>query len=181
MRIVLLPVGKIERKEDRMDSSFYLSSNSLTPGGTVPKTFLYDGLGCDGGNVSPHLHWEGAPPGTKSFAITVFDPDARTSHGWWHWAVVNIPKDVDTIDEGASRNGKLPEAARELMTDFDEATYGGPCPPSRDRPHRYIFTVHALRSETLPIDSSTTAEALKKHLERDELSRASFTVKYGRN
>lgn len=78
-----------------------VSSASLTPGQTVPHKYVYNGMGCDGENMSPHLAWNNAPEETKSFAITVHDPDAPTDRGWWHWAVVNIPKEVHEVAEGS--------------------------------------------------------------------------------
>lgn len=163
-----------------MNASFQLSSRSLRPGESVPHSFLYNGMGCNGKNISPHLEWTGAPPETASFALTVYDPDAPTDHGWWHWAVVNIPKDVHSLDEGASNMGKLPEKAIELMTDFNQTSYGGPCPPSKDSPHRYVFTVYALKTEQLRVDDETPAQEIKDRLEKESLDSASFTVKYGR-
>lgn len=163
-----------------MDSTFHLTSRSLRPGESVPHSYLFNGMGCNGKNISPHLEWDGAPAETRSFAITVFDPDAPTDHGWWHWAVVNIPKDVNTLEEGASNMGKLPEHAVELKTDFDQSTYGGPCPPAKDKPHRYVFTVYALKTEKLMVGADTPAEKIKSQLEKESLGRASFTVKYGR-
>lgn len=157
-----------------------LSSNSLEPGKIVPDQYIYNGMGCHGDNISPHLAWEGAPDETKSFALTVFDPDAPTDHGWWHWAVVNIPATVHSIEEGASNNNKLPAPAMELMTDFNQTKYGGPCPPAKDKPHRYELTVYALKSEKLRLDGNTTVEELKKILQKESLDQASFTVKYGR-
>lgn len=157
-----------------------ISSNSLQDGQIVPNQYLYNGFGCEGDNISPHLAWEGAPDGTKSFALTVFDPDAPTDHGWWHWAVVNIPADVHSLEEGASNNNKLPKEALELMTDFHQRKYGGPCPPAKDRPHRYVFTIYALKTEKLALSKTSSAEELKQILKKESLAEASFTVKYGR-
>lgn len=159
-------------------TSFHLSSRSLHPGQIIPSDHLYEGLGK---NISPQLEWEGAPPGTKSFALTVFDPDAHTADGWWHWAVVNIPEEVHAIEEGASNKGLLPENAIELVTDFEERKYGGPFPPARDKPHRYQFTVYALKTHGLNVKSNTKAKSLKKILDKESLAQASFTVKYGRS
>ncbi|WP_408095857.1 YbhB/YbcL family Raf kinase inhibitor-like protein [Peredibacter sp. HCB2-198] len=158
---------------------FTLTSSSLTPGQSVPNHFIFDGLGCHGDNVSPALEWSGAPDETKSFAVTVFDPDAPTDHGWWHWAVVNIPVTVTSLEEGASNNRTLPKEAIEVMTDFNKTGYGGPCPPRGDKPHRYIFTVHALRKE-LDVKPNTNGVSIEKKIEANSLARASFTVQYGR-
>jgi phosphatidylethanolamine-binding protein (PEBP) family uncharacterized protein len=93
---------------------FIAWSRSLKSGETVPNNYVFSGHGCGGKNISPPLEWDGAPSGTKSFAITVFDPDAPTDHGWWHWAVLNIPANIHKIEEGASNEGKLPLSAVEV-------------------------------------------------------------------
>lgn len=161
-----------------MTQQFSVTSTSLSPGGFVPEQYL--GQGCDGDNVSPELEWTGAPSETKSFAVTVFDPDARSGHGWWHWTVVNIPNNVNKLEEGASNLNKLPKEAIEIQTDFHNKGYGGPCPPKGHSPHRYIFTVYAMGTENLNVDPNSTAEILKDRLEKSCLAKADFTVKYGR-
>lgn len=161
-------------------SEFTISSSSLQEGQIVPEHFVFNGFGCSGDNISPALKWQGAPPDTKSFAVTVFDPDAPTDHGWWHWAVVNIPASVTSISEGASNQRTLPREAVEVMTDFKSTGYGGPCPPKGDKPHRYVFTVYALKADKLEVKPKTTGVAIEKKLEDNSLAKASFTVKYGR-
>jgi len=115
------------------------------------------GFGCAGGNQSPHLAWSGTPEGTKSFAVTCYDPDAPTGSGFWHWLVVNIPPDVRELPLGAgSQTGKLPKGAFMTRTDFGKPGYGGPCPPQGDHPHRYFFSVFAVR-EMLDVQADTSA------------------------
>jgi len=117
------------------------------------------GFGCGGANKSPQLKWDGAPAGTKSFAVTCFDPDAPTGSGFWHWVLVNIPANVTelALDAGNAASGKLPAGALEVRTDFGKPGYGGPCSPLNDHPHRYLFTVHAVSAETLPVTADTSA------------------------
>ena len=128
--------------------AFTIISNSFKDGDYLSKDFILSadfGFGCAGDNKSPHLKWSDAPAGTKSFAVTCYDPDAPTGSGFWHWLVVNIPANVNELAEGAgSAGGKLPTGAMQTRTDFGAPGYGGPCPPAGDHPHRYLFTVFAV-------------------------------------
>lgn len=131
------------------------------------------GFGCDGGNKSPHLRWEGAPAGTKSFAVTCFDPDAPTGSGFWHWVVVNIPPSVTELPVDAG-SGRLPAGALQVRTDFGKPGYGGPCPPEGDHPHRYLFTVFAVSMDTLPVTADTSAAVVGFYLNFNTLAKASL-------
>lgn len=134
------------------------------------------GFGCGGGNRSPHLAWSDVPVGTRSFAVTCFDPDAPTGSGFWHWVVVNIPPDVTELplDAGNSASGKLPAGALQVRTDFGKPGYGGPCPPEGDHPHRYLFTVHAVGMATLPVTADTSAAVVGFYLNFNTLAKASL-------
>ncbi|MEE9210271.1 MAG: YbhB/YbcL family Raf kinase inhibitor-like protein [Kiloniellales bacterium] len=139
------------------------------------------GFGCAGGNVSPQLSWSGAPDGTKSFALTCFDPDAPTGSGFWHWVVVNIPPDIASLEAGAgSPGGSLPAGALQVRTDFGAPGYGGPCPPEGDHPHRYIFTVFAVSIEELPVTADTAAAVVGFNLNFNTLAKASLMGLYKR-
>jgi len=151
---------------------FVLQSADLHEGDTVPGLHLLPA--CNGGNVSPALEWKNPPAGTRSFAVTVFDPDAPTGNGWWHWAVVNLPAATTGLERGA----KPPAGALQLRNDFGAAGYSGPCPPP-GKPHRYEFTVWALKSDKLRLDANTKA-ALGGFMARaDALGHATITVQYG--
>jgi Raf kinase inhibitor-like YbhB/YbcL family protein len=132
------------------------------------------GFGCAGGNRSPHLRWEGAPEGTRSFAVLCFDPDAPTGSGFWHWVVVNIPPDVSELplDAGNPAGGGLPAGALQVRTDFGKPGYGGPCPPEGDHPHRYLFTVHAVSMDKLPVTADTSAAVVGFYLNFNTLAKA---------
>ncbi len=134
------------------------------------------GFGCGGGNQSPHLSWADAPAGTKSFAVTCFDPDAPTGSGFWHWVVVNIPPGVTelALDAGNHASGKLPAGALQVRTDFGKPGYGGPCPPPGDHPHRYLFTVFAVSMDTLPVTADTSAAVVGFYLNFNTLAKASL-------
>jgi Raf kinase inhibitor-like YbhB/YbcL family protein len=134
-------------------------------------------------NVSPALSWKKAPKGTKSFALLVHDPDAPTGGaGWWHWLVYNLPADTTSLAQGAgSADGaKLPAGAVQQKTDFGAPGWGGPCPPTGDKPHRYVFTLHALKVDKLEIPEGATASLVGYMVNANSIGKASFTAKYGR-
>ncbi|HXJ78155.1 MAG TPA: YbhB/YbcL family Raf kinase inhibitor-like protein [Candidatus Methylomirabilis sp.] len=140
------------------------------------------GFGCSGGNKSPHLRWEDAPAGTKSIALTCFDPDAPTGSGFWHWVVVNVPPSVAELplDAGNPTAGKLPAGALQVRTDFGKPGYGGPCPPQGDHPHRYLFTVHAVSMDKLPVTADTSAAVVGFYLNFNTLAKAALMGLYKR-
>lgn len=161
-------------------AAFTLKTTSFDAKKPLPNKHVFNGFGCSGENVSPALEWTGAPKDTKSFAVTVYDPDAPTGSGWWHWTVVNIPATVTKLDEGASSAKKLPAGSVEGRTDFGGPGFGGACPPPGDKPHRYIFTVHALKVDKLDINEEASGAMVGFNLNANSLGKASFTVKYGR-
>ena len=120
----------------------------------------YKGFGCKGGNLSPELNWKGAPVGTLSYAVTVYDPDAPTGSGWWHWVVYDIPASATGLPGGAVVKAALPTGAKQGRNDYGDRNFGGACPPAGDKPHHYIFTVYALKVAKLdvPEDASRCAD-----------------------
>ena len=132
--------------------SMALTSPDMAEGATIANEQVFKGFGCTGGNVSAGLSWSGAPEGTKSFAVTDYDPDAPTGSGWWHWVVFNLPASTTSLPEDAGDPAKklLPEGAIQSRTDFGAPGYGGPCPPPGDKPHHYHITVFALDVDKLP-------------------------------
>lgn len=138
------------------------------------------GFPCAGGNNSPHLKWSEIPPGTKSFAVTCFDPDAPTGSGFWHWVVVNIPANVTELPIGAGNPsaGKLPAGALQVRTDFGKPGYGGPCPPQGDHPHRYLFTVHAVSMDALPVTADTSAAVVGFYLHFNTVAKGAIMGLY---
>jgi len=163
-------------------AGFSLVSPQIKSGGTLPKSFEFNGFGCSGDNKSPALKWSGAPAGTKSFAVTMYDPDAPTGSGWWHWVVVNIPANVTELpaDAGAVGGSNLPQGATNVRVDFGFAGWGGACPPQGDKPHRYVFTVYALKTDKLDVPADATAALAGFMINANKLGAASFTAKYGR-
>jgi hypothetical protein len=174
---------------------FTISSPDLV-GGTFAAQYILNGFGCTGGNISPALAWSNPPAGTKSFALNVFDPDAPTGSGFWHWAVYNIPPTTTGLPRGAGNAAAtLPPPAFGGNTDFlDTGTtggngnYGGPCPPAGDLPHRYIFTLYALGVDNVqtaggvPVTGTAGLYSfvLNKGIGAGLLAKTSFTATYGR-
>jgi Raf kinase inhibitor-like YbhB/YbcL family protein len=148
--------------------------------GTFTSEQVYDSFGCTGQNRSPHLAWSGAPKDAESFVITVYDPDAPTGSGFWHWVVANIPARTTMIAGNASRTPRMPNGALETRTDFGAPGWGGPCPPQGDQPHRYVFTIHALDVPKLDVTVDTTAALVGFMTNSHRIASASFTVRYGR-
>lgn len=157
---------------------FTLFSNDLQPGATLPERRVFNGMGYQGDNISPHLAWDNVPAGTKSFVITAFDPDAPTGSGWWHWLVANIPADVRMLPQGAgSGQDNLPAGAVQGRTDFGSAGYGGAAPPQGET-HRYQFTVHALDVDHLEVDENASGAMMGFNVHFHTLGSASLTVTY---
>jgi Raf kinase inhibitor-like YbhB/YbcL family protein len=163
-------------------ADFSLSSPSIAPGSTLTNAQVFKGFGCTGDNVSPALNWANAPKDTKSFAVTVYDPDAPTGSGWWHWVVYNIPASANGLTAGAGdAEGKgLPAGSVQGRTDFGAYGFGGACPPVGDKPHRYIFTVHALKTDKLELPKDATAALVGYMLNANLIAKTSFEAKYGR-
>jgi Raf kinase inhibitor-like YbhB/YbcL family protein len=161
----------------QQDGGFTLTSADIK-NGTFTPAHVFNGFGCTGKNVSPALTWKGAPSGTRSFVLTVYDPDAPTGSGFWHWVVMNIPPSTTSIPSGVSRTPKMPGV--EMRTDFGTAGYGGPCPPAGNAPHRYIFTVYALKVDKLDLDPQATAAMVGFMTRANSLGLATFTARYGR-
>jgi len=149
--------------------TFTLTSDDFNDGGVLPDAQVYAK-----GNTSPHLAWSGAPEGTKSFAITCYDPDAPTGSGFWHWTVANIPADVRALAAG----GPLPTGAVEGRTDFGTPGFGGAAPPAGHGPHRYVFTVFAVDVEALDVTPDNSGAIFGFNLHFHTLARASITGVY---
>lgn len=163
-------------------AEFTVTSPQVKPGGRIAVDQVLNGFGCEGGNVSPALQWQGAPRDTKSFAITIYDPDAPTGSGWWHWAVFNIPADVSSLAKNAGnpQANLVPAGSIQSRTDFGKPGYGGPCPPAGDKPHRYQFTVYALKTDKLPLDENAPAAMVGFYLQQNLIRKTVLTGYYSR-
>lgn len=163
-------------------AGFKLESPDVKANATLDKKWEANVFGCSGENKSPALKWSGAPKDTKSFAVTVYDPDAPTGSGFWHWFVYNIPANVTELklDAGNASGANLPPGAKQNRIDYGFAAWGGPCPPEGDKPHRYVFTVHALKVDKLDLPADATAAVAGFMTNANTIAKASFTAKYGR-
>jgi Raf kinase inhibitor-like YbhB/YbcL family protein len=160
---------------------FTLTSSDVKPGGQLGEEQVYAGFGCSGANVSPQLSWQNPPEGTKSYVVTVYDPDAPTGSGWWHWVVYDVPADVKELPTGAgSGKAELPAGAVQARTDFGAVGFGGACPPPGDKPHRYVFTVFALKVEKLDVPADASPAMIGFMTRANALGSATFTARYGR-
>jgi Raf kinase inhibitor-like YbhB/YbcL family protein len=162
---------------------FMLTSSDPQLAISVPLIYTAKAFGCSGGNLSPELHWSGAPAGTQSFVVTLFDRDERsTPSGWWHWVVYNLPKNVSSLSQGAGaeHSGALPAEALQGRTDLGEDAYHGPCPAKGDPPHRYVFTVYALGVVKLPVPPDSSGAMVTSIVQEHLLGKAVFVAHYGR-
>lgn len=160
-------------------SEFQIDSSDLKEGKFAESQVL-NSFGCSGGNISPQLSWHGEPAGTKSFVVSIYDQDAPSGSGWWHWVVANIPAKIHQLPQGASGDAsKLPVGALQTNADFGKPGYGGPCPPV-GQIHRYTITVTALKVEKLDVTSDSTGALVGFMTNMNSLGKATKTVKYGR-
>ncbi|GAY10816.1 YbhB/YbcL family Raf kinase inhibitor-like protein [Pseudonocardia sp. N23] len=157
--------------------SFDVTSTDFTDGGTLATPQVSGIFGAGGEDRSPQLSWSGAPEGTRSYVVTCFDPDAPTGSGFWHWAVVDLPASVTSLDAGAG-DGPLPGGAFTLANDAGLKNYLGAAPPAGHGPHRYIFVVHAVDVPSLEIPAEATNAFLGFTLFSHTLARATTTPVY---
>jgi Raf kinase inhibitor-like YbhB/YbcL family protein len=167
------------------NGGFKISSTTFKNGATLALAQVYTAGG--GGNVSPELHWSGAPASTKSFVVTCFDPDARHGLGWWHWVQLDIPpltKELPVragellkgiVDEPTGAYGQT-----SILNSFGDQGYDGPFPPIGDPPHHYVFTVYAMNVSILDVNNQESLSQIKAHILAHSIAQASITGRYGR-
>ena len=153
-----------------------LVSQDFRDGEKLPHRHVFNGMGYDGDNISPHLAWDDVPANTKSFVVICYDPDAPTGSGWWHWVVVNLPADTRVFQQGAGSSlSILPAGALQTRTDFGKAGYGGAAPPKGET-HRYVFTVFALDVPAIEVDEDASGAMVGFNVHFHTLASASMTA-----
>ena len=177
MKLIVLVLALFGTVGMASAQTFTLKSNEI--GGQATNRQFFNGFGCHGDNISPELSWENVPEGTQAFAVTMYDKDAPTGSGFWHWVVFNIPAGTKELPSGAGDPAKnlLPAGSVQTATDFGKPGYGGPCPPP-GAPHEYLITVYALKSK-LNLDQSATPAVVGFNLYFNTLAKASI-VMYGK-
>ena len=186
LTVLALALGAVRAADEPQGGTaagkFTLTSTDIAPGGKIADAHVFNGFGCQGGNVSPELSWSGAPADTKSFALFMHDPDAPKEGGWWHWVVYNIPAGTSSLPRGAgdAQKGALPAGAVHGRTDFDSPGYGGPCPPP-GKPHHYHFSLYALKVAKLDLPADATPAAIAASVRTQAIGKpAELTGIYGR-
>jgi Raf kinase inhibitor-like YbhB/YbcL family protein len=159
-----------------------LTSPDIKPGARIADEQVANGFGCSGKNVSPALSWSGAPKGTKSFAVGVYDADAPNGGGFWHWAMFDIPLDANALAKNAGdpKAGLAPAGAAQGRNDAGTRGYFGPCPPQGDKPHHYLFQVFAVDVDKLDLDESASPAAVAAELRLHTLAKATLTGLWSR-
>jgi Raf kinase inhibitor-like YbhB/YbcL family protein len=160
--------------------SFAVTSEDVTDGVQMSDKQVYNSFGMSGDNISPQLSWSGFPAETRSFAVTCHDPDAPTGSGFWHWLMIDIPASVTSLGSGAgAASGGLPAGAFHVRNDYGTKDFGGAAPPAGDPPHRYVFAVHAVDSETLGINSDVSPAVAGFNLRFHTIARGLLVPVYG--
>ncbi|NMN98655.1 YbhB/YbcL family Raf kinase inhibitor-like protein [Antrihabitans stalactiti] len=163
--------------------TFELTSEDVTDGQPLPNDQVSGIMGAGGRDISPQLSWSGFPPETKSFAVTIYDPDAPTASGFWHWVVANVPGSTTSLPRGAGTDASLglPHGALTLRNDAGLDRYVGAAPPAGHGPHRYFIAVHAVDVASLEIDENATPAYLGFNLFSHAIARAYIVGTYEQN
>jgi Raf kinase inhibitor-like YbhB/YbcL family protein len=177
--LLLSPLGTQTAAAQMTVTSAEISEGSVAKNDQVANVF-----GCKGDNISPSLKWTGAPSDTKSFAINLYDPDAPTGSGFWHWVAFNIPPSVTSLpkDAGDVKKNLMPAGIIQSRTDFGFDGYGGMCPPQGDKPHHYTLTVYAVDEDKLQFakDDQVSPAVVGFELHFHSKAKGTLSWTYGR-
>lgn len=181
MRVLILAAALSAVAAPALAVEFMLASTDVKSGSPMGIAQVF--TACKGQNISPALSWSGEPTGTQSFAVTMYDADARAGGGWWHWTVFNIPATVHGLAAGAGSEGsrELPAGAGQGRNDFGLSQYSGPCPPVGDHAHHYEITVYAIKIAQLPLDNTASGTAVSSTLNSNTLATAKIVGRYERS
>jgi len=175
--MALLPLSR-----EAVAGGMTVSSPDIGEGATIADDQVLDRFGCTGRNISPALQWRAAPAATRSLAVTVFDPDAPTASGWWHWIVIDIPASVTGLARNAGNPAAhlTPAGSIQAQNDYGTVGWGGPCPPQATGTHRYVFTVYALDVGRLGVSPNASPARIAANIRAHAIDQASLTALYGR-
>lgn len=161
-------------------ADFTIRSADVGADGTLDQTLYANSFGCTGDNISPEISWQNAPKGTKSFAVSMYDPDAPSGSGWWHWIAVNIPASLSGLPRGAGfGGGTMPKGATMIDNDAGQPAYLGACPPP-GQTHRYVITVKALKVERLDLPANASGAMVGLMSNMNSLGEATLMLRAGR-
>lgn len=165
-----------------MDNNFRLWSSEFSDNGVLTKDHEFNSFGGNGKNLSPEIEWNNPPVDTKSFALTVYDPDAPTGSGFWHWVLLNISSDVRKLEQNAGdlANKLAPSGALQILNDYGFQGFGGACPPIGDKPHQYEFSLHALNIEKLDVDEKCTNAVARFLINQHSIEKVKIVAHYQR-
>jgi Raf kinase inhibitor-like YbhB/YbcL family protein len=175
-------IAQSQNNTTKNNVKFQLQSFNFKEGGIISNSQVFKGFGCSGENKSPQLVWKNAPMEAKSFAITVYDPDAPTGSGWWHWSLVNIPANYSQlpVNFGAQNKPELQEGMLQIKNDYGTYAFGGPCPPQGDKAHRYIFTIYALKVHKLELPNDPSSALVGFMINQNMIAKTQTIGKYSR-
>src|SRR3954468_3461692 len=161
---------------------FRVTAPDLVTKGRIDVSHAFNGMGCTGQNISPALSWSNPPAGTKSFAVTMYDPDAPTGSGFWHWVVFDIPVNIKELKSGVGDLTKniAPAGSIQSITDFGKPGYGGPCPPEGHGFHEYLITVYALKTDKLGLYQNASPAYVGFNLWGNTIAKASIVMYFKR-
>ena len=179
IKIVSLILASLLALSSAYAEGFTLSSKTIS--GQLGIQQVYNSFGCTGKNISPELSWSGAPSGTKSYALTMYDPDAPTGSGWWHWLVFNIDSKSTKLLSGAGdvKNKTAPKGSVQSINDYGSLGFGGACPPVGQGTHQYIFTIYALDTDKISLDEKANQAVVGFMIKSHTIAKASLVAYYG--